>query len=114
MAWRISLDINLNLPGLLPFLKLFESKAMSLIDDLKASTDALVAQVEEGNAKTDQLILIASTTKDALVALQGQIGSGVMVTAADLQGIIDKQAAAVASINAQDAETDAAAVAVAP
>lgn len=114
MSWRIVLDINFNLPGLLPFLQLFEGKIMGKLEALQASTDALVAQVEEGNAKTDGLILVAQTTKDALVALQGSIAGGAIVSEADLQAIIDKQTAAVTSLNAQDAETDAAAVAVAP
>jgi hypothetical protein len=110
---NLTIDINVNFPGVLPFLTLFKGKAMTLLEDLQASTAALTAKVEEANAKTDALILIANTTKDALVALQGQ-PAGLPITSADIQAVIDAQTAAVASLNAQEAETDAASVAVAP
>lgn len=94
------------------------------LDELKAQVAALdanvtnlQAQVEEANGKTDQLIVVANTTKDALVALQNAGGA----TPAQLQEIADslgtvvaKVQAATDSLNVQDAETDAAAAAVAP
>ncbi|MBS0367661.1 MAG: hypothetical protein JSS57_00525 [Proteobacteria bacterium] len=103
-------------------------KIMSLIDDLKAAQAAsdakiteLQAAVETSNGKTDALILVANATKDALVALQGTIANGQVVTSADLQGVIDginagtaKAQAAVDSLAAQNTETDAAAAADAP
>lgn len=110
----IKFAIDINLPGFLPFLQHFESQIMSKLDELTTSTDALLAKVEESNAKTDQLIVVANTTKDALAALQGQLAGGTAVTDADLQAIIDKQATAIASLTVQEGETDAAATAVAP
>ena len=87
------------------------------IADLDLKVTDLSAQVEEANGKTDTLIVVANTTKDALVALQNAGGA----TPAQLQEIADsltavvvKVQAATDSVNAQDAETDAAAAAVAP
>lgn len=108
---RIAIDVNVKFPGLLALLQPLKENIMTALEDLQASAEALLKKVEESNAKTDALILIANTTKDALVALQGQATG---ITAADIQAIVDKQKAAVASLTAQEAETDAAAVAVAP
>ena len=108
---RIAIDVNVNFPGLLALLQPLKDHIMNALTDLQASTDALTAKVEESNAKTDALILIANTTKDALVALQGQATG---ITATDIQAIVAKQTAAMASLTAQEAETDAAAAAVAP
>lgn len=87
------------------------------IADLDAKVTDLSAQVEEANGKTDELIVVANTTKDALVALQNAGGA----TPAQLQEIADslgtvvaKVQAATDSLNAQDLETDAAKTAVAP
>jgi len=110
---NFSIDINVNFPGLAAILHPHQGTIMTLLEDLQASTAALTAKVEEANGKTDTLILIANTTKDALVALQNQ-PPGVPITAADIQAVIDAQTAAVASLNAQEVETDAAAVSVAP
>lgn len=109
---NFSIDVNVNSPGLAALLQSIQGTIMTTLEQLQANTDALLAKVEEANGKTDKLIVIANLTKDALVALQGQASGG--VTSADLQAIIDKQTAAMASLTAQDAETDAAAVAVAP
>ena len=114
---NLSIDVTVNFPALeAHFLHHINHQRtiMTKLDELKTSTDALVAKVEEGNAKTDALILVANTTKDALAALQASLATGTPVTTADLQALIDKQAGAVASITAQEAETDAAATAVAP
>ena len=113
MTASFSIDINVNFPGVLPFLQLFKGQTMTILEDLQASTAALTTKVEEANAKTDALILVANTTKDALVALQNQ-PPGVPITAADIQAIIDAQTVAVTSLTVQEAETDAAAAAVAP
>jgi len=82
---------------------------------------ALVAEVETANGKTDALITVANATKDALVALQGQLANGTLVSQADLQNIIDGMNAgataaqtAQASLVTQEGETDAAAAADAP
>lgn len=109
---NFSIDVNVNLPGLAALFQLLQGHIMTILAELQAKTDELVAKVDEANGKTDKLIVIANLTKDALVALQGQAGVG--VTAADIQAIIDKQSLAIASLSAQEVETDAAAVAVAP
>ena len=101
---------------------------MTIADDFLAKATAtaaavseLTAKVEDSNAKTDTLILVATTTKDALVALQGQQAGGAVITAAQLaevtaqmDNIIAAATASKVSITAQEAETDAAAGAVAP
>lgn len=115
---------------------------MGQLEDLQTKMDTLVtananlvtantelaANVEAGNAKTDNLIVIASTTKEALVALRDQVASGVAATVADFNLLIGKADTALASagvaltaataagaaVDAQDGETDAAAADVAP
>lgn len=114
MPIHVVVDINFNLPGVLPALKLFEGLIMGKLDELNAKADAVVANTEESNAKTDALILVASTTKDALVALQGQIAGGEVITADQLDGVIAKLDAVLVSQDAQDQETDTAATSVAP
>ncbi len=109
-----TIDINVNVPGLVPLLHQLGNQIMTKLEELQASTDALTAKVEEANNKTDALIAVANSTKDALVALQGQVAAGNGVTDAQLQAVIDKQTAAVASITAQETETDAAAAADTP
>lgn len=109
---NLSIDVNVNSPALAAFFQLLEGNIMTMLEQLQVNTDALLAKVDEANGKTDKLIVIANLTKDALVALQGQAGSG--VSAADIQAVIDKQTSAIAALTAQEAETDAAAVAVAP
>lgn len=114
------MDINVRfsfhspqLEGLIMTLEELKAK----VADLDASVTNLSAQVEEANGKTDELIIIANTTKDALVALQNAGGA----TPAQLQEIADSLGAVVAkveaatgSLDAQDLETDAAKTAVAP
>lgn len=120
-----SIEVNLNFPGLVPILQTLltnqgiivaDLKALEAkIDELVASNTALAADVETGNGKTDALILVASQTKDALVALQAAN------PAVDFQPLIDKLDGAIAtntatsaSLTAQDAQTDAAATADGP
>lgn len=111
---RLTLDINVTFPGLPAFLSTLEGNIVTDIKQaLNDSTDALVKKIEEANGKTDALIVIASTTKDALVALQAQAATAV-ISAADIQAVIDKQTLAVNALNDQEAQTDAAAAAVAP
>jgi low affinity Fe/Cu permease len=118
---NFTLDINVNFPGLVAFFTQLQGTVMdqlqilqSKVDELVASNTELAAKVEEGNGKTDELILVASTTKDALVALQGQSAPDFQPLIDKLQGVIDKQTLTKASIAAQEAETGAAAVGVAP
>lgn len=100
---------------------------MQELDTLKAKMEALAAsnsdlatQVEVANGKTDELILVASTTKDALVALQAAAANGTVSAAeitpliATIDTVLAAQVATKASLATQGAETDAAGVAVAP
>ena len=96
--------------------------------NLMSANEALVANVEAGNVKTDSLIVVANTTKEALVALRDQVANGVAVTVADFDSMIAKADAALlsagvalaaaaagnAAVDAQDVQTDTAAVEVAP
>ena len=87
------------------------------ITALDARVVDLQGQVEEANTKTDALIVIANTTKDALVALQnagGATPAQLDELAAQIDAVVAKVQAATDSLNVQDAETDAAAAAVAP
>ena len=82
------MDINVRFSFYSPQLErlimtLEELKAQ--IAELDAKATDLAAQVEEGNAKTDALIVVANTTKDALVALQNAGGA----TPEQLQEIAD-------------------------
>lgn len=116
--FTIELNVNVRFPGLaaifLPQLNRIERLIMTTAEQvtaLEASNTALLAKVEESNDKTDALILVASQTKDALVALQADADPTI---GARIQAIIDSQTAAVTSINTQEAETDAATGADAP
>lgn len=140
--FTIAIDVNLNVPGLGQAMldallgiranqANMERRIMATLEEVQAAAAAqklkieeLAAQVEEGNAKTDALITVASTTKDTLVAVQAELealkaSGGVTAGALDNvlltinQGTTTLQAA-IDSANAQDAQTDAAAAAVAP
>lgn len=126
---RIIID-NIDPSGLVPFLQLLLQKGniMTALEDLQAKAAAtaaaitdLAAAVEAGNANTDTLIAVANSTKDALVALQGQAAGGVVISAADIASVISTldngitaAAAAKDAVAAQSAETLAAASADAP
>ena len=140
--FRIAVDLNLNVPGLGQAMldallgiratqANMERRIMATLEEVQAAAAAqnlkiaeLAAQVEEGNTKTDALILVATTTKDTLVAVQaelealktsGGVASGALdgVLATLNQGTAALQTA-IDSANAQDAQTDSAAAAVAP
>ena len=140
--FRIAVDLNLNVPGLGQAMldallgiratqANMERRIMATLDEVAAAAAAqnlkiaeLAAQVEEGNTKTDALILVATTTKDTLVAVQAELealkASGGVASGA-LDGVLATLNAgtatlqtAIDSANAQDAQTDAAATAVAP
>lgn len=106
--WKLSIDFNINLPGVLPYLSQLENRIMGKIDELNQKADALITNTEESNAKTDALILAQAQTRDELVALRGQIANGEIVTVEQLQAVIDKIDAAITKQNEQDTETDAA------
>ena len=140
--FRIAVDLNLNVPGLGQAMldallgiratqANMERRIMATLEEVQAAAAAqnlkiaeLAAQVEEGNTKTDALILVATTTKDTLVAVQAELealkASGGVASGA-LDGVLntlnqDTAAlqTAIDSANAQDAQTDSAAAAVAP
>lgn len=140
--FTIVIDVNLNVPGLGQAMldallgiranqANMERRIMATLEEVQAAAAAqklkieeLAAQVEEGNTKTDALITVASTTKDTLVAVQAELealkASG-GVAAGALDGVLASinagsatLQAAIDSANAQDAQTDAAAAAVAP
>lgn len=140
--FTIAVDVNLNVPGLgqamldtLLGIRAsqvnMERRIMATLEEVQAAAAAqnlkiaeLAAQVEEGNTKTDALILVATTTKDTLVAVQAELealkASG-GVAAGALDGILSTLnegtttlQTAIDSANAQDAQTDGAAAAVAP
>jgi hypothetical protein len=134
--FRVAVDLNLApglgqalLQGVLAAVTTMETRIMGALEDLQAKTEELVqtneqllAEVREANGKTDQLILVANTTKDALAAARDEIAAlQGAATAEQLAAITSRMDAAVASatqaiadLNAQDAETDAATTAVAP
>ena len=136
VLFRIGLDVNLHhAPGfaqeILNALSAMEGRIMGKIEDLQAKADTLSAQVKElkaqvgeGNDKTDALILVATATKDALVAAREEIarlqaGGAATPEQLDALGVTMDAAiadanAGIAEANAQDAETDAAAGTVAP
>lgn len=140
--FRIAVDLNLNVPGLGQAMldallgirasqANMERRIMATLDEVVAAAAAqklkieeLAAQVEEGNTKTDALITVASTTKDTLVAVQAELealkASGGVASGA-LDGVLNTLnqgtaalQTAIDSANAQDAQTDSAAAAVAP
>lgn len=140
--FTIAVDVNLNVPGLgqamldaLLGIRAnqvnMERRIMATLEEVQAAAAAqklkieeLAAQVEEGNSKTDALILVATTTKDTLVAVQAELealknSGGVAAGALDsILNTLNEGAAtlqtAIDSANAQDTQTDAAAAAVAP
>ena len=140
--FRIAVDLNLNVPGLGQAMldallgiratqANMERRIMATLEEVQAAAAAqnlkiaeLAAQVEEGNTKTDALITVASTTKDTLVAVQAELealkASGGVASGA-LDGVLSTLnegasilQTAIDSANAQDAQTDSAAAAVAP
>lgn len=124
-VFTIEMNVNVHFPGITPFLQTFLTNQGIImatmqdletkIDELVASNTALAATVEEGNGKQDALILVASQTKDALVALQAANPAVDFQPLIDkLQGAIDTNATTTASITAQEGETDAATAADAP
>lgn len=125
----IDLNLNVNFPQLAEILAYMKGPIMGALEDLQTKVAALVAanadlktQVDEGNDKTDQLIVVATTTKDALEAVRGQLAgmqagaSAEQITALfpALDAALASANAGIAAANAQDAETDAATTAVAP
>lgn len=115
MSLHIVVDVNLNLPGLggellAELVQLMKGNVMGALEDLQAKVQEVNAKIEEANAKTDALIVVANTTKDALVALQNAGGA----TAEQLAEVTATLQQGIDSLSAQEAETDAAAQAVAP
>jgi len=140
--FTIAIDVNLNVPGLgqamldtLLGIRAnqvnMERRIMATLEEVQAAAAAqnlkieeLAAQVEEGNTKTDALILVATTTKDTLVAVQAELealkASGGVASGA-LDGVLNTLnqgtaalQTAIDSANAQDVQTDEASAAVAP
>ncbi len=70
-----------------------QERIMALLDDLKAGEAALFGAV-------DALIAQSTTQNEQIAALQAQIAAGTPATAADLQAIIDADAAELAKIKA--------------
>lgn len=112
---NLTIDVNVNLPGLVAFFSHLKGTIVdqlqtltAKVDELVASNNALAAKVEEANGKQDALIVVANSTKDALVAIQqqGQIDVSPLIT--KLQSAIDANAVTTASITAQEGQTDAA------
>lgn len=110
-----------------------EKRIMGALEDLQAKTaelvaknDELLAQLAEGNTKTDllieqngQLIVVATTTKDALVAARDEIArlqaaqgaataEQLVAITAQLDSAILAAQGGIDAANAQDVETDAA------
>lgn len=125
MSFHIVVDVNLNFPGIgsvlssllqQEFQPLRDSIAelketiMGALEDLQNKVTEINAQIEEANAKTDALILVANTTKDALVALQNAGGA----TPEQLAELTAQLQTGIDALNVQDVETDAATGTVAP
>jgi peptidoglycan hydrolase CwlO-like protein len=110
-----------------------EKRIMGALEDLQTKTEQLIAtngqllaQLEEGNTKTDllieqngQLIVVATTTKDALVAARDEIArlqaaqgaataEQLVAITAQLDSAILAAQGGIDAANAQDAQTDAA------
>lgn len=105
---NFSIDLNVNLPGLAPFLQLLKDHTMNIQEALAAVTasNASVADhVANLEASNKELILSNSVIVDALRALQLQP----TITAASLQPILDANAAVIAGADAAKAAADAAA-----
>lgn len=121
-----TIEVNFNIPQLSALLAIGE-RIMTILEDLTDKVNQLTdinanlkAQVEEGNAKTDtliaqteNLIAVASTTKDALEAARAELAALNSTALAPLLSKIDAAIAdatsAIGAANLQDAETDAAA-----
>lgn len=113
-----------------------EKRIMGAIEDLQTKTTELLAkngellaQLAEGNTKTDtlieqngQLIVVATTTKDALVAARDEIArlqaaqgaataEQLVAITAQLDSAIAAAQGGIDAANVQDVETDTAAVA---
>lgn len=113
-----------------------EKRIMGALEDLQAKTNELTSKIEElnaqlveGNSKADllieqngQLIVVATTTKDALVAARDEIArlqaaqgaataEQLVAITAQLDSAIAAAQGGIDAANAQDAETDAAAAA---
>lgn len=113
-----------------------EKRIMGALEDLQAKTNELTSKIEElnaqlveGNSKADQLIeqnrqliVVATTTKDALVAARDEIArlqaaqgaataEQLVAITAQLDSAIAAAQGGIDAANAQDGETDAAAAA---
>ena len=92
-------------------------------NELLAKNQQLINEVNDANVRTDNLIVVATTTKDTLVAVRAELAAlqAAGATPQQLDGVvalldqgIGVADAGIAAANAQDVETDAAAVNVAP
>lgn len=77
------------------------------VDELVASNAALSDKVTESNGKQDALLLVASQTKDALVALQGQTNPDFQPIIDKLDGAIQANANTTQNIVLEEAKVDA-------
>lgn len=114
LAVSLTVDVNVNFPGVVPILQKALEIIMTIAEDtakIQAAADAAAAKITELNGKVDALILTANTTKDALVALQQQ-GTAIEPTA--LTKVIDTLTGAVSAATDEETKVDAAAAAVAP
>lgn len=114
MKFSIDVNVNVTLPGVLPFLHQLQGNIMSaLTDALKAASDATTAEIGTLNSKVDTLIGTANSTKAALVALQ-QNGGLNDADSATVQSVIDALTGAVTTVQGEEAKVDAANTADAP
>lgn len=128
---RVTLDINVNFPGVLPLLLTIQRNLMALQDSINAlqaqaaetdaALDRAVAASNLTNEKADALILAHNTMADELAALRGTIANQVTPEAlAALDAILANGASAIAKAQAitaaaveQGAQNDEAAAIVA-
>lgn len=109
-----TIDINVNVPGVLPILVQLKELIMTIADDtatIKAAAQGAADQITALNTKVDNLIVVASTAKDALVALQQ---AGTSIDPAELTDIVGILSGATTAATAEGTKVDAAAVADAP
>lgn len=106
-----SLQLPVELPGVLPFLSQSRNMIMTKFEELQASADANLAAAKAlqitskaANDKVDALALAHGMVKDELAALKATIASGVGITEAQIDVVLVKQAEALAAINATSAE----------
>lgn len=114
LAVSLTVDVNVNFPGVLPILQKALEIIMSIADDtaaIKAAAEAAAARETELVGKVDSLILVANTTKDALVALQQ---AGTAIDPAALTSIINTLNGVATSAADESTKVDAASTAVAP